>query len=83
MTGVSSTLLNDVTDLLKQIASGSKLTNFQRDSSKSLILKYRSEVGQKKEYYWAKKQLKLKLKKLVINAGARKIKYYLINKIAK
>ena len=73
---------NHVSDLLKQIASGSKLTNFQRDSSKSLIVKYRSEVGEKKEYYWVKKQLKLKLKKLFLNAGARKIKYYLINKIA-
>ena len=74
---------NHVSDLLKQIASGSKLTNCQRDSSKSLILKYRSEVGEKKDHYWVKKRLKLKLKKVLINTGARKIKYYLINTFAK
>jgi hypothetical protein len=74
---------NHVSDLLNQIASGSQLTNWQRDSSNSLILKYRLEVGKNRDNYWVKKRLKLKLNKVLINLGARKIKYYFINTFEK
>lgn len=74
---------NHVSELLSHITNGSKLTNNQRDSSKSLIIKYNLDVRAKSANYWEKKRVRLRLNRVLISLGARRIKYFFINTLHK